>query len=465
MRHSSLAHLFSVLLLAILAVPSVWAQDADPISASLAPLRLTVEKAVELALAHNEAVRIADEGINEAKGTYLQYSADAFPQLSANIGYTRYFERMYSEVDMTMLNPLFAQFGLPPLEKEKAYYNHRHEWDFRVLASQNLFTFGKVSNAIRLGSVFKKVARVGKEITVADVAAQARRAFLAVLFLRESLHVTQSNLNLTQETRDVVKTKVDQGVTSRFELLVVESELAAAKTKVLQSERDLQVATQALLNVIGEPLDRETIIVGELGLHPIANELPTLINRAQVQRPALRALQLQGEMYDYSYRILRSLYLPTLSANGTYAQTGGSDARVFPEDPGEDFQPTLSFGVSLYVPLFDGLRSYGQMRQMAAKRHTAQLQYQQAKRGVELEVTSLYNRIQVTEDIAASNLKTVAVAEEAFNLAQLRFDNGLGTRLEVTEARNALSFAKLGLAATLFELNDAQAQLRRALAD
>ena len=427
------------------------------------PLHLTIEKAVELALSHNEAIRIADEGVNEAKGTYTEYAADAFPQIKGVINYSRYFERMYADVDMTALNPILEQFDAPPMKKEKQYFNSQHEWDFRLMAEQNIFTFGKVSNAIRLGSTFQKIAKESKKITVKDVVLQTRQTFLQVLFLKESLKVAQSNLELVQETHGVVSAKAKQGVMSRFELLIVESELAAAKPSLLRAKRDLQTATQALLNVIGEPLDREVTVVGELEFTKLESDFPAMIRQAKLQRPELRLLKLQGEMFDRSYKISRAFYLPTLSANATYAQTGGTDKQIWPEDPEDEFQPTLSFGVQLYVPLFDGLRAYGKMKQMAAKRHTARLQHAQATRGIELEVTSLTNQIQTTEDIFTANLTAVEVTEEAHRLAQLRFENGLGTRLEVTDARNTLNRAKLGLAATLFDLNVNRARLKRAL--
>jgi len=447
-----------IVLAAILPIAQAAAQQSDQ-----GPLRLTVEKAVELALAHNEAVQIADEGIEEARGVYTEYAADAFPQISGNISYTRYLDSPYTEMDWTAFDPLMAQMGLPSMGVSKVdIYNH-HNWDFRIMVDQNLFTFGKIRNAIRLGGLYKKIAQVSKQVTVKDVELQTRQAFLTVLFLRETVKVAESNLALTQETYDTMAAKVAQGVQSKFELLVVEAELATAKPKVLSAQRDLDVATKALLNTIGEPLDREVEIIGELSFQPLEAELPTLVNEAKTLRPELRALELQEEMYDYSYKIYRAMYFPSLMANGTYAQSAGIDDRIWPDEPDEDFMPTLSFGVQLYIPLFDGLRSYGGMRQMAAQRNSAQLQHRQASRGIELEVTSLVNNILVTERIVQANVQAVGVAQEAHRLAEIRFNSGLGTRLEVSDARDKLGLVQLAQAKSLYDLNAARAALDRAL--
>jgi len=459
----SIPALLVLLAMALGAPGALFAQEAP--SPGNLPLRLTIDKAIELALAHNEQILIADEAIAEAQGVYREYAADAFPQLSGSVTYNRNLERMYTEQDMTFLNPLFAQFQLPQLGVEKVYLSNSHEWDFRLTLTQNIFTFGKVSNALALGDISRDLAHQGKKVAVQDVIVQTKRSFLGVLFSQEVLSVTQSNLERTEALYKIIKAKTDQGVMSRFDLLIAEAELAAAKPPVLEAQNQVNLATQALLNQIGEPLDRPVTIVGDLEFSTLGDDAAQLISQAKLKRPELRLLQMQEEMYDRSYRIFRSMYLPTLAANASASRTGGTDKQIFPEEPEDELQPTLSFGVTLYVPLFDGLRSYGQMGQMKAKKRTVHLQYQQLVRGVELEVTSLVSQIQVAEQIYLANQESYRVAKRAYELAELRLDNGLGTRLEVTDAKANLNGAMLGIANSLYNLNVARANLTRALGE
>lgn len=456
----------SLIILSALILPqSGRAQEAknndQPPAAAV--VKLSMEKAIELALAHNEQMRIADQAIDEAEGSYTYYAADAFPQISGNASYTRYLERPYTMVDMSFLNPILAQFNAPPLSPTKSYFYNSHEWDFRLVAEQNLFTFGKVTNAIRLGGVYTDLAKQQKQITQQDLVAQTKESYLGVLFAREAVKVAESNLQLTQETYDVTAAKAQQGVLSKFDLLLVESELAAAKPELLRAQSQYQTALQALLFTIGEPLDREVEITGELSYRTLDAAKGALLNEAKIQRAELRALQLQEEMYDYSYKISRAMYFPTLKANGTYAYSGGTDKQIYPENPDDQMLPTLSFGVSLHVPLFDGLRSYGQMKQMAAKRGTAKLQYQQTARAIDLEISRLFDETKVQEGIVDASRKSLEVAEQAYKLSAIRFDNGLGTRLEMTDARNRVTLARLGLAQSLYNLNLSHARLERAV--
>jgi len=455
--------IFIVLSFLILLPLTVNAETPD--SESDVPLHLTMSKAIELALAHSEQILIADQSIEEAEGVYREYAADAFPQLSGSVSYTRNLERLYTEQDMTMLNPLFAQFGLPELEVEKVYYSNLHEWDFRLTLTQNIFTFGKVSNALKLGDISRKLARQGREVTEQDVILKTKQAFLSVLYAREVLAVANANLQRTQENYNTIKAKVDQGIMSRFDLLVMEAELAAAKPPVLEAQNMVNLTTQALLNVIGEPLDRPVDVVGKLLFTSLQADRQTLITRARQNRPELRLLEMQQDLYDTSYRLFRATYFPTLAANASASRTGGTDKRIWPEDPDDTLQPTLSFGVQLYVPLFDGLRGYGQMKQMQAKKRTAQLEYQMLLRGIELEITSLVDQVHLSEQVHSANREAYRVAEEAYKLAQLRFENGLSTRLEVTEAKTNLNRAALGVATSLYNLHIARAQLQRALGE
>jgi len=428
-----------------------------------APLRLNLQKAIELAVAHNEQILIADEGITEAQGAFQSYAADAFPQINGSVSYTRNIDRMYQIQDMSMLNPLFAQFGLPPLGQEKIYFNFSHEWDFRITATQYLFTFGRLSYALSLGDITTHLAREGREIAVQDVILATKKSFFTVLFAKEALAVTKANLARIEEQRDTVKAKVAQGLMSRFDLLVVESEVAGARPRVLEAENNVLLSTQALLNVIGEALNRQVTLDGQLAFEPLTENPSELIAASLRARPEIRALQLQEDLYETTYRLSRANYFPILSANASVSRTGGSDAHIWPDDPWDELQPTLAVGVQLYVPLFDGFRNYGQMRQMAAKKRAAQLQRQQLARGIEMQVTALVSQIRLQEQIYHANQEAVNVAQEAYKLAVLRFESGLSARLEVTDARTNLNNAQLGSIGALFALNSARAELDRAL--
>ncbi len=457
-------HLWIPLLLSALCVVSLALVAAEePVSPDGAPLRLNVQKAVELAVAHNEVVLIADEQINEAEGTYTQYAADAFPQLSGTVNYTRNIERMYQWYDMTQLNPLMTAMGLPTLKPEKVYLTNSHAWDFRLMLSQNIFTFGRISNALALGDISKRLAREGREVAVQDVIVTAKKSFYTALFAKEALVVTRANLDRIVEQRDMVKSKVAQGVMSRFDLLVVESEVAAARPRVLEAENNVLLTTQALLNVIGEPLNRAVQLDGQLGFAALTESTPDLVAASLRARPELQALQLQEDLYDTSYKLFRANYFPAISANAAAARTGGTDAHIWPDDPEEELQPSLSFGVTLYVPLFDGLRNYGQMKQMLAKKRQAMLQRQQVARGIEMQVTALVSQIKLQEQIYHADLEALKVAQEAYKLTTLRFESGLSTRLEVTDARTTLNNVQLGVLGALYNLNSARADLDRAL--
>jgi outer membrane protein TolC len=298
---------------------------------------------------------------------------------------------------------------------------------------------------------------------VQDVAVAAKKAFFTALFAKEALAVTKVNLELIEMQRDSVKSKVAQGVMSRFDLLVVESEVAAARPRVLEAQNNVLLSTEALLNVIGEPLNRAVELDGQLEFAQLNDTTPDLVNAALRARPEIQALVLQAEMYEETYRIYRANYLPALTANATASRTGGEDNRIWPDHPRDTLQPTLSFGVQLYVPLFDGLRNYGQMKQMQAKKREAQLQLQLLRRGIEMEVTALVSEIKLQEQVYRAHQEAANVAREAHKLTTLRFDSGLSTRLEVTDARMNLINAELGVISALYALNAARADLDRAL--
>jgi outer membrane protein TolC len=120
-------------------------------------------------------------------------------------------------------------------------------------------------------------------------------------------------------------------------------------------------------------------------------------------------------------------------------------------------------GLSVQIPIFDGLRTRGQVQQAQADLHRSQYELEQAKRGVRLEVSQALQDLSSLNQELAGMGATVELAEEAYGIAKSRYDNGLSIQLELSDARVAADMAHLGLAETQYRYNVALARIDRIL--
>jgi outer membrane protein TolC len=138
------------------------------------------------------------------------------------------------------------------------------------------------------------------------------------------------------------------------------------------------------------------------------------------------------------------------SSSGRVCQNGGWFAD-------RSITATLSF------PVFDGLRARSNLNVARANLRVAELQLQLQKETVALEVARARAELQRARAVFAARQQNSSEAQEAFQLASLRFTRGLSTQLEVTDAQLALATAQSGEARATYDLYLATAELARSL--
>src|SRR3989304_416771 len=94
------------------------------------------------------------------------------------------------------------------------------------------------------------------------------------------------------------------------------------------------------------------------------------------------------------------------------------------------------------MPIFDGLRIRGQVAQARAEFEQAELQFEQTREGVGIEVGQARLELARARALVAARQQTVAWAARAHHLASVRYTNGIATALEVSGAPLAMQQAR-----------------------
>jgi len=141
---------------------------------------------------------------------------------------------------------------------------------------------------------------------------------------------------------------------------------------------------------------------------------------------------------------------PPGSAAGRLCQNGG-------------FFSDRQMGVNVSLPLFDGFRIKSNVELAQAQSRVADLQLQQERETVALDVARARAELRRARAAYAASRQNSSEAREAFQLASLRFTRGLSTQLEVSDAQLALLTAQSTEARATYDLFLASADLARAL--
>ena len=192
-------------------------------------------------------------------------------------------------------------------------------------------------------------------------------------------------------------------------------------------------------------------MVDILAYQPFPVDRDSLVAEALRRRPEYRQVKSQFDAADATARQTFRNFFPDIVASGTYGATRS------------EFTEIYSYGVQLNWSIFDGGNKVARYKEAKALLDAARAHVRDTELTIWQQVEQAYvNLISAEEQIGAAE-KAVESAEENFRLSQGRFDAGVGTIIELTDAQLALTQAQSTEAQALTDYRIAIAQLERFL--
>lgn len=436
---SSLAAAAFALALGVLA-PAPGRTEAAPQQTPAAEsdtLRLALGDAVRLAMENNEDIGIARAELDRAKGRKKEATAAALPHLGFYGGYTR-----------NILRPVI--FFKDPSNDEVVQIEIGEENDYQMNISldQVLFAFGRVGQAIDAADFYLRSNEANLEATTKDVRLATETAYLEAVLAQEVRGIAVKSLEASQRQLDETMRKLEQRVASRFDSILAAVEVKNREPAILSAENEIRLTRLQLKRLIGVDRNTPIVLTDSLVFEPEAYSVEEAVEEAYKMRSDIQALRFQVAMLQKIYEVRRRSNLPYLALQGSYTLQGQSSGELFPDS--DSFAEALGLGVSLSFPIFDGFENKGRAEQARADVTAAEYSLQKLEKLVALAITEIYDQLGAERKNLESQEATVAMAEEAYRLASVRFANSLSTSLELENSQLALTTARLNYKTAVF---------------
>jgi outer membrane protein TolC len=411
------------------------------------PVTLTLAQAVTLALQQNQQLRVAAFEVQIANAQLAQAKAGGGPTLNVQASYTRIKEQP----------PITFTFGMTtvtvPASSPDIY-------DSRLILSYPLYTGGRVDAQIALAEANLKgaeatFARFGQQIVF-----NVRQAYYQHLLAQAGVEVAERATAQATENLRVAKARVASGVAPRFDEIQAEVAAANARQGEVRARNALAQARQGLNGLLNLSLDTPLVLNEQVTVESLRTPLDRLLVAAAETRPEIAEVQARQAAAQAGIALAESGARPTVALNGFGSFGNGSGGFG-----GGSSSMSTNWGITLAVTLnlYDG----GLTRERI---HEAELRLEQLKalevqqrQTIALEVRqALLNLQSAAEELAGADA-LITQAAEALRIANVRFQSGIGTSLEVISAQAAASQAEGSKAQALFSFNVARAALERAV--
>jgi len=376
--------------------------------------KLTLRECVDAALKNQPAIRAAQWNVNAGYGRETQAASPYFPQVSASTGYS----------ESRSLGGAFGE------STTKSYTT-------TLSVNQVLYDFGKIGNALDAARWGTRSSQQDLERIVQEAVLNVKQAYYALLQAKKLVLVEQKTLEQTESHLKQAQAFFRAGSKPRFDVTRAEVDRNNARLGLINASNSVRIRTIALNNAMGAD-PGQAIEIDDV--FPPPREMPPL-EKAQddalKNRPELSKADADLETARARVRAEESNYFPTLSASGAYNWASGT------QDLGQfngvllqgDVQNSWNAGVMLSVPLYQGGLTKGRVNEARANLLALEMQRDALRQSILLEVNQSYadrDGAKMRIDVMESSLQK---ARENLELAQGRYEAGIGPYIEVTDAQ------------------------------
>ena len=403
-----------------------------------ATLNLSLEQAKEYAVEHNRTLMNASLDIRKAEASRWQAIASLLPQVKGSVDYSNYCGYKMEIGGMSVSMPPFATFGL----------------------MTSIGFSGASIVGIQIADISKKMADISLEKSEVDIKSQVQQIYYSALVVEETISLLEKNLASLASLYRITQTSVDVGVTEQTEADQLAVQVATMESGINSTKRSLELAYNSLRMLLCVDKDVEIVLT---------DALESMFNRDRINALFAETFILER---NHDYQLLAQ---STELARKQISLTGWSNGPVlsiyhqysakhyFRDEQTFNMTPPNMIGANLSIPIF----TFGKT---TAAVKDAKLAYE--KQLNTMADTELYLSLQHKQLLfnLSSNLekfedqqKSVTVAQRVFDNISRKFEQGVASSLEVTNANTSLVNAQSNYVQAMLEVLEARLELEKLL--
>jgi outer membrane protein len=312
-----------------------------------------------------------------------------------------------------------------------------------LTVSQLVSDFGRTGNLMGAAKLQAAAQDQAAETTRADILLAASRAYFSLLRARAVMKVADQTVAARQLVSDQVTALAQAKLKSTLDVSFANVNLADARLLQVQAQNDVKAAGTNLATAMGLPGEGGFVLAEEAMPDPLPDRVGDLIHQAAQNRPELKNLRLQQNAAERLTKAEHDLYYPTIGVVGTAGFVPAGYATV----PGR----YGAIGLNVNIPIFNGglfkaRQSEAELKARAAAQSVNDLENRVVRdvRVAYLNATAAYDRLGLTRQLLDQ-------AQMALNLAQSRYDLGLGSIVELSQAQLNLTSAQIANASAKYD--------------
>ncbi len=469
--------------------------------ATAGPLRLSLNQAVQYALKNKSTLQAQRLNEQIATARIGQIRSIGLPQINASAGVTDNIKLQKSLVDFGAFSgpngPLeganltpgqLAQVQAGQTVKLAPAYGERVaagpqaiafglQWQGNagIQASQLLFD-GSYLIGLKAAKVYEQLASKQSQQSEIDVVEAVQKAYYGVLVNRERFELLGRNVSrldtIFRQTNAIYK----EGFVEKLDVDRLQVQLTNLKVEQQKTQRLVDLTVALLKFQMGLDQQQAVELTDQLDAALVeSTQLPAQTGSFNYgDRVEYSVLETQRDLANLDIRNKRAGYLPRLVATGGYGFVGsdptakglfqfrGADSRSSAGFANQNWFGFANVGLQLQIPIFDGLEKHYSLQQAKLTAQAVNYGFTTLQQSIDLQQAQSRTSLENSLDVVRSQKANLDLATDVARVSKIKFQEGVGSNLEVITAETDLRSAQTNYYSSLYDALIAKVDFEKA---
>lgn len=422
--------------------------------------RFTLQQCIAYALTHQTQIQSAEIDIQSTIARNKEVTGLALPQVSAK-GTFQYLPRIPTQFIPDFISPavygvLIQENVLPPDTKIPEMglfpvaFGTKYSADGTISISQTLFD-GSVLVALQAKKTVEELSRKSLQQSERDVREAVSKAYYNLLISKKQMDLTNTNIERLGKLLHDTKAMYDNGFAEQLDIDRVNVQLNNLKTARVRLINLLAVGDQLLKFQMGMPLTELLTPTDTLSMGDLTGVLQDDSAAFRYdQRIEYSLLETQKRANEYNLKRYHLAGLPSLTAFMNYGKNAGRGEFDFFEK-GHPWFTSWIVGVSLNIPIFDGFQRRNRVAQARLEVEKNDIQLKGLRQSIDLQVAQSRTSLRNNVVNLTSQEDNMQLAEKVYEVTKKKYEQGVGSNLEVINAESDLKEAQTNYFSALYD--------------
>lgn len=421
------------------------------------PEKLSLQQAIEYAIEHSWAMKQANQDVEIAKAKVWETITQGLPEVSASSDISK-------NLDIAV-TPIPAEiFGGESGTYINAQFSQKYNANWGINASQLIFD-GSYIVGLMASKIYVNLSRNAAIKTELEISNATEQAYYNVLLAQKNINLLTANLEITETLLKETKAQNEAGFVEALDVDRLYLSAQRAKTDIQKGERQLKVAKVVLNYTLGLT-DMNSSIQLTDNLESFIESTTTIgkdPSFSYTQHIDYILLKNQRKAQDLSMKNTVAANLPKISAFYNFGRNtfGNDDWNLYKSN--QEWFKTSVVGLSLSMPIIGFGKMWSQAKQAKLERNKIDQQLEETQIRINRDLLMALTQMRSAKETYLNENKNLELAQKIYNTAQIKYKNGVGTSLEVTQAEQEYQKSQKAYIQSISELTTYKILLDKAL--